>query len=96
VYTETLAREALLSRRRTPAFSFTLSFVLGGEVADLQIYREGKHICGLDLDVRREKRSFRSFSWLWSWRIWWWKWRGSRNWEDVFLVLCHVLQQMEG
>jgi hypothetical protein len=40
--------------------SLSLSFVLGGDVADLQIYREGKHICGLDLDVTRK----RSFSWF--------------------------------
>jgi hypothetical protein len=55
VYTETLAREALCPDEGRPRLlSLSCSFS-EGTVADLQIYREGKHICGLDLDVTRER-----------------------------------------
>jgi hypothetical protein len=61
------------------SLSLSLSLILGGDVADLQIYREGKHICALQLDVAREKSSCRSFSWLWWWNV------GFERLEDVFL-----------
>ncbi len=55
MYTETLAREALSPDEGRPRLlSLSCSFS-EGTVADLQIYREGKHICGLDLDVTRER-----------------------------------------